>query len=38
MPPGPGGKIRFLGVSLDPADAARTARAPTVGADVVQVT
>ena len=32
------GKIRFLGVSLDPADAARTARAPTVGADVVQVT
>ena len=32
------GKIRFLGVSLDPADAARAARVPTVGADVVQVT
>jgi len=32
------GKIRFLGVSLDPADAARAARVPTVGAGVVQVT
>jgi len=32
------GKIRHLGVSLDPGDAARAARAQAVGAGVVQVT
>jgi myo-inositol catabolism protein IolS len=32
------GKIRHLGISLDPDDGARAERAPEVGADVVQVT
>jgi aryl-alcohol dehydrogenase-like predicted oxidoreductase len=32
------GKIRHLGISLDPADAARAANARSVGAGVVQVT
>jgi myo-inositol catabolism protein IolS len=32
------GKIRYLGISLDPGDDARARRAPAVGARVVQVT
>jgi aryl-alcohol dehydrogenase-like predicted oxidoreductase len=32
------GKIRHLGISLDPDDGRRVARAPELGADVIQVT